>query len=455
MAMKPTPKMLRFCFVLNTELKGKTMNEPYLKLDIPSLQTETLTLLEKTRTLMQRATANRRTNNDLINQYQQQLAHQQQLVKRLELSMAIVAPMKAGKSTIINAIIGHEILPSHSAAMTTLPTELVFNPKNTSPTLTIPEKTFNHFQTILQQLKEMTNKKGLKWAQQQTSYAHLRRLLEKIHHQKITLAPKISQYQPIRDNLTIQNHLIRLYGLLFAQEKIAFADIPRIETDFGQLPNAPKIQSQGKLVIVDTPGPNEAGGHNLKEIVTNQLQKSALVLIVLDFTRLKDAAAEEIKQEVQKVIDLIGKDNLYVLVNKIDERGRNAMSTEDVQEFVVAEFGIQNQKQVFEVSAKQAFIATHFLRKLPLPENTSLTQLTAAQELAEETLGMLWEDELEKITVEKLQKLAEKLWQKSGFETFLEVAINHLMSGSTHKSMRTAIELCRNCLINFRKDLAT
>ena len=38
--------------------------------------------------------------------------------------MTIIAPMKAGKSTIINSIIGQELLPSHSAAMTTLPTAI-------------------------------------------------------------------------------------------------------------------------------------------------------------------------------------------------------------------------------------------------------------------------------------------------------------------------------------------
>lgn len=59
--------------------------------------------------------------------------------------MAIVAPMKAGKSTIINAIVGQEILPSRSTAMTTLPTKVVFNSKLTEPTLTLSDEILSVF----------------------------------------------------------------------------------------------------------------------------------------------------------------------------------------------------------------------------------------------------------------------------------------------------------------------
>jgi hypothetical protein len=56
-------------------------------------------------------------------------------VKRKELTMTIVAPTSAGKSTIINAIAGQDLFPSRNDAMTVLPTEIVFSRQVTRPKL--------------------------------------------------------------------------------------------------------------------------------------------------------------------------------------------------------------------------------------------------------------------------------------------------------------------------------
>ncbi|CAF1346294.1 unnamed protein product [Didymodactylos carnosus] len=61
-------------------------------------------------------------------------------VTNLELRMKIVAPMKAGKSTTINALIGDNILPTRGDVMSTLPTEVVFKRGINVPTLTLSEE---------------------------------------------------------------------------------------------------------------------------------------------------------------------------------------------------------------------------------------------------------------------------------------------------------------------------
>ena len=48
-------------------------------------------------------------------------------VRNGELRAVVVAPMKAGKSTLVNAIIGYELLPARGSAMTTLPTRIVLD----------------------------------------------------------------------------------------------------------------------------------------------------------------------------------------------------------------------------------------------------------------------------------------------------------------------------------------
>jgi replication fork clamp-binding protein CrfC len=50
------------------------------------------------------------------------LQNEQQKLDKLEMVLAVIGTMKAGKSTTINAIVGMEILPNRETAMTTLPT---------------------------------------------------------------------------------------------------------------------------------------------------------------------------------------------------------------------------------------------------------------------------------------------------------------------------------------------
>jgi hypothetical protein len=65
-------------------------------------------------------------------------------VKLGELKMTIVAPTSAGKSTVINAIAGQDLLPRRNDPMTVLPTEIVFSREVENPKL-ILDKARNHF----------------------------------------------------------------------------------------------------------------------------------------------------------------------------------------------------------------------------------------------------------------------------------------------------------------------
>jgi ABC-type cobalamin transport system ATPase subunit len=60
-------------------------------------------------------------------------------VKLGELTMTIVAPTSAGKSTVINAIAGQDLLPSRNDPMTVLPTEIVFSREVAKPELFLSE----------------------------------------------------------------------------------------------------------------------------------------------------------------------------------------------------------------------------------------------------------------------------------------------------------------------------
>ena len=118
------------------------------------LKVETVSLLHQIDSLMKHhvyCLGNRHFNN------QEQLHSQIERVENLDLRMAIIAQMNAGKSTIINAIIGQDILPTHDAAMTTLPTEIVQNNDLSEPLLILSKEIISAFNHAISKLQEKLN----------------------------------------------------------------------------------------------------------------------------------------------------------------------------------------------------------------------------------------------------------------------------------------------------------
>ncbi len=289
-------------------------------------------------------------------------------------------------------------------------------------------------------------------------YPHLTQLLQEIQEPVgFPTRPKTTGREEIIKALTGLNDIIRLCSLLKpAKDPLdQLEDVPCIHTPFRRSQTT-QSEKLGNLVIVDTPGPNEAGeNHKLAGIVKEQLEKSSMVLIVLDFTQLKTQAAEKVKEDVPQVINLRGKDNLYVLINKVDQRRDGDMSPEQVQQFVAAELGLGDAgdtSRVFEVSARRAFSAANFMQELERHPNSEVTEMQTARSLAQEVFGIDWEEELEEAKVDEVDKKAQKLWKKSGFKPFLERAINALMERAAPQCMISALSLSLGCLEKLSDD---
>ncbi len=63
------------------------------------------------------------------------LAGEREKLNELEMVLAVVGTMKAGKSTSINAIVGTEVLPNRNRPMTALPTLIRHTPGQIEPVL--------------------------------------------------------------------------------------------------------------------------------------------------------------------------------------------------------------------------------------------------------------------------------------------------------------------------------
>jgi hypothetical protein len=74
--------------------------------------------------------------------------------------VTIVSSMKSGKSTIINAIAGQDLLPSRNDAMTVLPTEIVFSREVTRPKLILDKALMTLLREVWRQLNQKLQRIG-------------------------------------------------------------------------------------------------------------------------------------------------------------------------------------------------------------------------------------------------------------------------------------------------------
>lgn len=431
--------------------------------NIQDLQQDVINLLNKIERLMHRASTllSSDASGRKYAEFKKEVVDAKRNVEDLELVMAIVAPMKAGKSTIINAIVGQDLLPSRASAMTTLPTEILLRANETEPVLEIDKSTLSDIRNTLSALQQKIQDGGIEQTKlKMAKYPHLVELIPKIKN-GFPIHPETIGFETIKDTLTDLNDIVRVCTVLdpskdpLNQESF---DAPCIYTPFWKATETNQAKLLGNLVIVDTPGPNEAGENlRLSAVVADQLRRSSMVLIVLDFTQLNNKAAEEIKRQVQPVIRLLGKENLYVLVNKVDQRTeKDPMTSEKVKQFVLADLGLgepSDEWRVFEVAARWAFCAAHFLSELQHNPNVQKEEMKTARALAEQVFGIDWEEDFEDCSLDQLQKKAQRLWKKSGFEPFLENAINVLMESAAPRCIKSALNLSRKRLEELRDDV--
>ena len=430
------------------------MSNDNLNPDIYALQQSVVMVLSQAQKLMNYASQKLDTPNSGDRRcaaHSESIENEITKVKNLELRMAIVAPMKAGKSTIINAIVGQDILPSRNTAMTTLPTEIVFSKEVTEPKLKLRydgADTFDVLKRSWGSLKGKIREIGLNQAKESTKdYPHLQYLLEEVAgNPERSFVPETSGTEFIQTSLTKLNDLVRLCSVLMPSDNtlMSLPAVPRLEVP----PSSTlKLEGIGKLVFVDTPGPNEAGDLKLDVVVKRQLDASSIVLLVLDFTQLNTEASEKVKSDVDEVAKIKGLESIYVLINKIDQRKEKGMTKEQVLEFVNSKFGIEaSTDRVFEISASRAAYASNFWNEKK-KGFTNPQDMKTSDALGGQYYGDSWRKKFQKkVDMADMEEAATDVWSESGFAEFSEKAIAALMAQAAPLTLF-------NALYNVRKRL--
>lgn len=134
------------------------------------------------------------------------------------------------------------------------------------------------------------------------------------------------------------------------------------------------------------------------------------------------------------------------------------MSPEEVQEFVASEFELDAasvQNALFEISARRAFSAASFFKAVEDGEGETLDALKAQKAvklLAQEVFGIDWEEDLAAASLEELNRKANRLWEKSQFDVFIDRAIAAPIESAAPRAISSALSLSRSRLGELRDE---
>jgi GTPase SAR1 family protein len=370
-------------------------------------------------------------------------------VGRLEMTLAVVGTMKAGKSTTINAIVGTEVLPNRNRPMTTLPTIIRHVPGKVIPELTFPKAQpfIEALGTLKTRLQELNKQGVLKDIPFYAASDDGRSLIDGILKGGFTDLTKTHKGpEAIFEFLQSINDVSRLWGDVLNDERSpleeydSIDEFPIIEVEFFHLRNSGAEAGQGRFSLVDTPGPNEAGQTHLKKILEEQLEQASAVLAVLDYTQLNSEADAEVREALTEIAEHSG-DRLFVLVNKFDQKDRNGMDADDVRRYVVHDLfdeGMLTPERVHPVSSRFGYLANRALHeldlhgKLPDPQ-----QHEWVQDFADLALGRRWEKLID--DADAVRDSASELWRDGQFEAPLAQVILKASNRAAFISLASAI----------------
>lgn len=358
-------------------------------------------------------------------------------LQELDMVLAVVGTMKAGKSTSINAIVGAEVLPNRNRPMTALPTLIRHTPDVLQPRLIL--RNVDPLNKLTSNIRTSLRKRQFdpETIQNIRKDPDLNPLLEWIEFDA-NFTSRHEGEGSIFNFLKRLNDLVRLSFELnvgFPYASYATVDtMPVIEVEFSHLKNTPA--TQGRLTLLDTPGPNEAGQQHLRHMLKDQLKKASAVLAVLDYTQLKSDADAQVRDTLVE-ISQTAKDRMYALVNKFDQRDRNSDNAETVKSYVSQQLlnGTMGSECVFPVSSKQGYLASRALNEIERNGQLPLHD-SWVEDFGDEAFGKRWEKYIG--DPKEAKNGAKDLWEDSGFARPLRQVIVEAHQNAAIEALRSA-----------------
>lgn len=306
-----------------------------------------------------------------------------QALKEQRYQVAVIAAMKAGKSTFINALIGADVLASETEACTVCRT--VIKPIELGKTPQLWE------------------------------YREGQRQREKVAE---------GEAGEIRQKFLERTHEIRKSG---NQDNTTHFELEHpIEAING-------LSSLAGFTLVDTPGPNEFASASFNTVALKQTTLEALrtcdaILFILDYTSFKDDINAELFSDlIEKRGEFLANNTgkIYFILNKIDrkaERDRPIPEVIETLKKVLIDFGIP-EPIIYQASALQGLLAKLIQKKEASKEHKAdFKKFFLAQYIKEDEDGESY--------VPKMADIAPTALQDSGIKTIETSVIQTIVQNS-------------------------
>ena len=365
--------------------------------------------------------------------------------QNLEMVLAVVGTMKAGKSTTINAIVGREILPNRNRPMTALPTRIRHVKGRTSPVLR-----FDKHEPIEELIAKLKKIKSSNFHNKIKEDRNLEKTFTSLKEKK-TLEKEHQGEKEIFDFLAYLNDLVRLASALDVpfpfEEYTSIEDFPLIEVEFFSLRDMDH-SGIGRFTILDTPGFNEHGQREkLQPMVWGQLKKASAVLAVLDYTQLKSESEGVLRAELKEIAEL-SEGRMFALVNKFDQKDRNSSNEEETRKYVAEHLLVEakiKQESIFPTSSRNAYLAKQAQLALSQPsgivwvesEPKAEDQPTSwIEDFAELAFGKRWQKFIN--DSDEVEAAAAEIWKESRLDKLLKDVVQQSYLSAAHIAIDAA-----------------
>ncbi|MGB6297994.1 MAG: dynamin family protein [Rivularia sp. (in: cyanobacteria)] len=386
-----------------------------------------------------------------VKNWQSVLNNEKKKVENLEMVLAVVGIMKAGKSTTINAISGSEILPNRNQPMTTLPTLIRHCKGKKVPVLSFMkhqplEGMVNNIKNKLKKLKQSNTLNLISLSKEKNGQELINRIIN--NYDEFSKERYEGQKQ-IFEFLQKLNDLVRLaqdpyIDVEFPIEQYEdLNDLPFIEVEFTHLTNLKEVD-KGSIALLDTPGPNEYGqGKRLRKILDAQIARASAVLMIVDYNNLKSEAEGEIRDRLEEQTGLIS-DRLFTIVNKFDQKNTNSMNEDEVKQYVADTLmqGKISQERVYPASARNGYLANRARQEMD--RNGHLPDDDWVDDFGKVAFGDAWGvfkssgDQNTELIKSMIPTVIPTVWKNSMFEKPLKEAIIKASETSALVSMQSA-----------------
>lgn len=368
---------------------------------------------------------------DQLNKLIERLNEESSKVTHLRLTLAFIGTMKSGKSTTINAIVGANILPNRSGAMTTMPTLVTHADGYIEPILRFPKN--GPFNEALKKIKNLVNKQP-----KDSSGCLYQNALDRIQRGMVKeIAEEYRGQKAVYDFMEIINDISRVCKAFELGNPLAqythIDDFPEIKVEFSYLKDRIK-ENIGILSLIDTPGPNEADQGHLKAIVKDQLSKASAIVCIADPFQADSEAQDELRSWIKHARET-SKIPVFVLWNKLDllksgDRDLNHHEAKAIKMFPNIECPEQQSVpsvsgRTFLISSEQGLYANLASKYLSiherLPDPNTANSEDWIQTFLELSYGASWEDELNQLdNISRHLTSSDKLWNRSKMASPLE-----------------------------------